>query len=95
MADCFRKEIKYVITEEIYLQIKKRMDAVMQPDQYGKNGSYMVRTQYYDSIFDSDLQDNLNGVWKKGKIRIRIYSPDAVASFLMLSTSRLLSRPRV
>lgn len=82
MAAIFRKELKYVISEENYLRIQSMLEALMEPDQYGTNGSYMVRSQYYDSITDADLKDNLDGVMEKRKIRVRIYSADALRAKL-------------
>lgn len=75
MTQIFRKELKYVISEEVYLRIQGLLDSVMEPDKFGVNGCYMVRSQYYDSISDRDLCDNLDGVMEKSKIRVRIYSP--------------------
>lgn len=49
----------------------------MMPDSHGVNGTYMVRSQYFDSLTDADLKDNLDGVQQKSKIRVRLYSPDA------------------
>lgn len=77
MNNIYRKELKYIISEDKYLNIKNMMDVVMEPDRHGENGRYMVRSQYYDSLTDCDLHDNLDGVYDKKKIRIRIYSPDA------------------
>lgn len=80
MTQIYRKEWKYVITEEAYLQIQKMLEAVMEPDEHGSHGTYMVRSQYFDSLTDGDLCDNLAGVMEKKKIRVRIYSPhDTVA----------------
>lgn len=76
MTAIFRKELKYVITEEVYLRIQPMLEAVMMPDEHSINGSYMVRSQYYDSLTDADLWDNLDGVLEKRKIRVRIYSTD-------------------
>lgn len=72
----FRKEIKYVMAEEAYLKIQNWLEAVLEPDRFCRNGRYMVRSQYYDSLSDADLFDNLSGVSEKRKIRVRIYSPD-------------------
>lgn len=82
MAAIFRKELKYVMSEANYLRIQGMLDALLQPDQYGTNGNYMVRSQYYDSITDADLKDNLDGVLEKRKIRVRIYSADALRAKL-------------
>lgn len=76
MRTVFRKEIKYVISRVEFLRLTKHLDALMQRDTNGVNGTYIVRSQYYDSQGDRDLYDNLDGVMEKRKIRVRIYSPD-------------------
>ena len=55
MAELMRKELKYVIGIEQYLRMRKKLDLLMKPDSHGVNGSYMVRSQYYDSLTDADL----------------------------------------
>lgn len=77
MNTVFRKEIKYVIPVEQYQKLVPQLDACMKRDPNGKNGTYTVRSQYFDSLSDQDLQDNLSGLEEKRKIRIRIYSPEA------------------
>ncbi len=77
MLTVFRKEIKYVIPAEWFLRLERELDALMHRDANGVNGTYTVRSQYYDSIDDRDLRDNLDGLMEKRKIRVRIYSPDA------------------
>lgn len=82
MNDIFRKELKYVITQEQFWDIKSRLGVLMEQDEHSTDGSYMVRSQYYDSITDADLKDNLDGVWEKQKIRVRVYSPNATVAKL-------------
>ncbi len=82
MLTVFRKEIKYVIPIEWFLQIERQLDAVMHRDTNGVRGTYTVRSQYYDSVCDRDLMDNLDGLMEKRKIRVRIYSPDAARAKL-------------
>lgn len=77
MLEVLRKEIKYIIPIERFLVLEKRLNLMMKKDSYGDDGKYTVRTQYFDSINDQDLFDNLHGVEEKRKIRVRIYSPDA------------------
>ena len=74
MLTVFRKEMKYMIPLEKYMQIKVPLEALMKKDMYGDEGTYIVRSQYYDSLHNRDLQDNLSGVMEKRKIRLRIYS---------------------
>lgn len=76
MITVFRKEIKYVIPLEFFFQLQKQLDEIMKRDIYGENGTYKVRSQYYDSLMNQDLQDNLSGVMEKRKIRLRVYSPE-------------------
>ena len=76
MLTIYRKEIKYVIPWEAFVKVEKELELLMTRDTYGKNGTYMVRSQYYDSLTDQDLWDNLAGIMEKRKIRLRIYYPE-------------------
>lgn len=76
MQTVFRKEIKYMIPVEQMRSLEKKLDIFMIRDSNGINGKYVVRSQYYDSMTDQDLRDNLDGVEEKRKIRLRIYSSD-------------------
>lgn len=77
MFDVFRKEIKYVLPYEKALRISRILDKILERDGHGEEGRYMVRSQYYDSMGDQDLFDNLQGVMEKRKIRLRIYDLDS------------------
>lgn len=76
MLDVFRNEIKYIIPYEKALKMSGILDQILQRDSYGEEGRYIVRSQYYDSLDDQDLFDNLQGMMEKRKIRLRIYAPD-------------------
>lgn len=82
MAEIMRKELKYVISIEKYMRMRKKLELLMVPDQHGVNGEYPVRSQYFDSVTDADLQDNLDGVQEKRKIRVRVYSYEAAGAKL-------------
>ncbi|MCR5100760.1 MAG: polyphosphate polymerase domain-containing protein [Butyrivibrio sp.] len=74
MNTSLRKEIKYVLSLEQALKLRRYLEQFLHKDENsGENGIYRIRSQYYDSMFDRDLQDNLDGVLEKRKIRIRIY----------------------
>lgn len=78
MSTGFRKEIKYTITKIEFLRLKKHLDVLMKKDPHGGiDGKYMIRSQYYDSLRDQDLRDNLDGLMEKRKIRLRTYTFDA------------------
>ena len=74
METVFRKEIKYLLPLDKAMLLQRSLENVMQRDQHGDNGSYFIRSQYYDSLDDQDLGDNLAGLYEKRKIRLRIYS---------------------
>lgn len=76
MQTVYRKEIKYVIPREKFAEIVKDLELLMTRDSHGQNGTYIVRSQYYDSLADQDLCDNLAGIMEKRKIRLRIYAPE-------------------
>ena len=74
METVFRKEIKYLISRKEAMILQQKLDGIMERDIHGENGRYFIRSQYYDSIDDQDLWDNLDGMYEKRKIRLRIYS---------------------
>ena len=71
-----RKEIKYLVPVEKINYLKSIFDNILERDKYGKNGTYVVRTQYYDTLEEDDLFDNLSGIIEKKKIRLRTYFED-------------------
>lgn len=74
MDTVYRKENKYIIPLEQAISLRNKLDWIMERDQHGNDGRYLVRSQYYDSITNQDLLDNLSGMWEKRKIRLRTYS---------------------
>lgn len=77
-----RKELKYVIKIEEFMRMQTKLKLLMTADTHGVNGEYLVRSQYFDSLNDRDLQDNLEGVMEKRKIRVRMYSHDITGAKL-------------
>ncbi len=84
MRNVFRKEIKYKIHESQFIAIRKKLGVFMKLDPHGKGpwGEYHIRSLYFDSAGDRDLNDNLDGVMEKRKIRIRVYSSDSPSALL-------------
>ena len=76
-AKRFRHEYKYMIDakQEAVLQIKAM--AVMQRDSHVRaDGSYLVRSAYFDDIHDTCFSENLSGSDPRSKFRIRYYNDD-------------------
>jgi hypothetical protein len=76
MADVFRKEVKYVILKSEFYRVKSHIEELLRRDQNSDMFGYMVRSLYFDSVYDNDLYDTLDGYMEKRKIRLRIYRLD-------------------
>ena len=78
--DCakrLRHEYKFMIDakQECILQIKAM--GVMQRDSHVReDGSYLVRSVYFDETHDTCFAENLNGSDPRSKFRIRYYNSD-------------------
>ena len=48
----------------------------MQPDQHAADGTYRIRSLYFDTPEDTALREKLDGVSRREKFRIRCYNHD-------------------
>lgn len=71
-----RHEWKFEITPSDRVEIRQRMRAVARPDPHAKNGTYRVRSLYFDNAADKALREKLDGVNLREKFRIRCYDGD-------------------
>lgn len=72
-----RHELKHHINYLDYITIKNRLQAVAQPDaNVGENGTYQIRSLYFDNYQDKALREKIDGVNKREKFRIRYYNDD-------------------
>lgn len=79
MADTIsviRTEKKYQISEIKKSSLLSGLSMTMRQDNFGESNGYLVRSLYFDSIYDDDLVDKIDGLEIRKKIRLRIYSPD-------------------
>lgn len=72
----FRHEWKHEITYADLITIRQRLRAVAQPDSHGADGTYHIRSLYFDTPTDRALRDKLDGVNYREKFRIRCYDRD-------------------
>ncbi len=71
----FRHELKYSIDFLQYQILRKKLSLVLKPDPHaGPNGTYHVRSIYFDDFKNSALFDKQAGVAHRKKYRIRIYN---------------------
>jgi len=79
----FRHELKYYLNTTDYLIIKKRLSNIAGPDEHtDANGSYRIRSLYFETPDDKALLEKLSGVNEREKFRIRYYNNDT--SFIRL-----------
>ena len=72
----FRHEWKHEISVSDLLAIRQRLRAVARTDRYALDGSYRIRSLYFDNARDKALREKLDGVRNREKFRIRYYNDD-------------------
>ncbi len=71
----FRHEFKHYINLSDYFSLKTRLNAVAKKDLYAnENGTYKIRSIYFDNVYDKALLEKLNGINKREKFRLRYYN---------------------
>lgn len=74
----YRNEWKHQISYSDMLVIRQRMRAVAKLDEHvGAEGSYQIRSLYFDTPSDKALREKIDGVNKREKFRIRYYNGDS------------------
>ncbi|MCM1135931.1 MAG: polyphosphate polymerase domain-containing protein [Clostridium sp.] len=73
-----RNEKKYEIHLLDATNMQNELNLLLQRDFFSKNGSYMVRSLYFDSLNDIDFTEKYAGYEKRKKVRIRIYDSSAL-----------------
>lgn len=56
--------------------LRRRLEAVTQPDPHAIDGRYHIRSLYFDTPADTALREKLDGVNVREKFRIRCYNKD-------------------
>ncbi|MBR1757878.1 MAG: polyphosphate polymerase domain-containing protein [Lachnospiraceae bacterium] len=72
----YRHEWKHEINYSDLLCIRQRLRAVAESDPHTVDGKYLIRSLYFDNIFDKALREKVDGVNLREKFRIRYYNGD-------------------
>lgn len=73
----FRHEYKYMIDAKQAGVLQIRANGVMQCDPHVRaDGTYLIRSVYFDDIHDTCLAENLSGSDPRSKFRVRYYNFD-------------------
>lgn len=72
----YRHELKYFLNRADYELLSRRLRAAMEQDENARRngGEYFIRSLYFDTPYDTALQEKLDGINDRDKIRIRIYN---------------------
>ena len=69
-----RHEQKYYISQGDAYYLSTVLKHCMDLDTFHPNGTYAIRSLYFDDCFNSAMVDKLDGVMARHKYRIRIYN---------------------
>lgn len=72
----YRHEWKHEINQADLLILRQRLQAITTPDPHAVDGSYQIRSLYFDNAADKALREKLDGVSRREKFRIRYYNGD-------------------
>ena len=72
----YRHEVKHEITYSDLIAIRQGLRAVAQQDPHVKGGRYLIRSLYFDNLYDKALREKIDGVNMREKFRIRYYNYD-------------------
>ena len=70
----YRNEWKYLISEAEATLLRQRLSVYLEPDGNARNGQYMIRSLYFDDMWNSAYHEKMMGVENRQKWRIRIYN---------------------
>ena len=69
-----RYEKKYRIKQDVYIELRKRLDAYMEADKHSKQGGfYTICNIYYDTDQNDLIRTSIEGKVYKEKLRLRSY----------------------
>lgn len=70
----FRNELKYYISYFDYIKLRNVLKNTLPMDSNSNESGYLIRSLYFDDIFDSALYEKNAGIFNRKKFRIRIYN---------------------
>ncbi|MGN0405594.1 MAG: polyphosphate polymerase domain-containing protein [Bariatricus sp.] len=77
MNQVFREEKKFLINVEEFIKKSHQLEQVLIQDEHNGTHGYLIRSLYFDTIYDDDYFEKQAGVECRRKIRLRCYDPDS------------------
>lgn len=72
----YRHEYKHYISMSDFLSLTGKIRFIAEPDGHMTDGSYFIRSLYFDNFADKALREKVDGVSVREKFRIRFYDFD-------------------
>ena len=76
MKNNFRHEQKYILSYQQIMHLRELLCSVLPYDGHAKNGSYHIKSLYFDTYNNLFLMESINGLPYRKKYRIRSYNND-------------------
>lgn len=70
----YRHELKYLIKNSDREVLKLRLKSYFMMDPHAGEDGYMIRSLYFDDMWDTEYEEKESGVFARSKYRIRIYN---------------------
>lgn len=71
-----RYELKYNLHLSVFRSLQKELSGLLKQDVHGNEAGYRVRSLYFDTLDDQDLNASLGGISQRHKLRLRYYNDD-------------------
>lgn len=82
MNKVLREEKKFLISVAEAMRKSHALEQVMLQDVHNGTHGYLIRSLYFDTPFDEDFFEKLDGVETRRKIRLRCYDPNQAYAML-------------
>lgn len=70
----YRKEYKYIVGDDVLLDVRNRISSIMRIDSHQTGDHYDIRSIYFDSDSYTCYRENAAGISTREKYRIRTYN---------------------
>ena len=77
-TELFRQEFKFFVNQETIEILRQRLSSLMELDAnaVGTSRKYSITSLYFDTPFQEDFEEKVDGVKSREKFRVRIYNED-------------------
>ncbi len=77
-----REEKKFLIHIEEFRKKSHFLNKLMLQDVHNGTHGYMIRSLYFDTVYDDDFFEKLEGIETRRKVRLRCYAPGSEYAML-------------